>query len=102
MFPWMLDLAAPLPLPRAPGQLRAPDPKTGVRRAAGASFPLTSAALPNINAAPGVMTPRAALLLDLVLPSVLHRLSSRKAEDAEETACLPITGLRECAQPSPL
>lgn len=71
MFPWMLDLAAPLPLPRAPGQLRAPDPKTGVRRAAGASFPLTSAALPNINAAPGVMTPRAALLLSLVLPRLM-------------------------------
>lgn len=103
MFPWMLDMAAPLPLPRATGQMRAPHPSQGgARRAAEVVIPLTSAALPNDNAAPGVMTPRAALLLDLVLPSVLHRLTPRKAEDAEETACLPITGLRECAQPSPL
>lgn len=104
MFPWMLDMAAPLPLPRATGQMRAPARGAGggARRAAEGFFPLTSAALPNDNAAPGVMTPRAALLLDLVLPSVLHRLTPRKAEDAEETACLPITGLRECAQPSPL
>lgn len=73
MFPWMLDMAAPLPLPRATGQMRAPARGAGggARRAAEGFFPLTSAALPNENAAPGVMTPRAALLLSLVLPRLM-------------------------------
>lgn len=95
MFPWMLDMAAPLPLPRAPGQLRAPLPAKADARVGGGGAPPGPAAHPHDdNAAPGVMTPRAALLLGLVMPSVLHRLSSRKAEDAEGDTCFPLTGLR--------
>lgn len=83
MFPWMLDMAAPLPLPRATGQMRAParGAGDGARRAAGASFPLTSAALPNDNAAPGVMTPRAALLLDVVAPRLMSLLHKQQHEE---------------------
>lgn len=72
MFPWMLDMAAPLPLPRAPGQLRAPLPAKADARVGGGGVPPGPVAHPNDNAAPGVMTPRAAMLLDLVL----HRLVS--------------------------
>ena len=74
MFPWMLDMAAPLPLPRAPDQLRAPVRRAGggARRAAEMTTPRASAAPPhNERAAPGVMTPRAALLLSLVLPRLM-------------------------------
>lgn len=83
MFPWMLDMAAPLPLPRAPDQLRAPARGAGggARRAAEGFFPLTSAALPNENAAPGVMTPRAALLLSLVLPRLMSLLHKQQHEE---------------------
>lgn len=83
MFPWMLDMAAPLPLPRATGQMRAParGAGDGARRAAGAPFPLTSAALPNDNAAPGVMTPRAALLLDVVAPRLMSLLHKQQHEE---------------------
>jgi hypothetical protein len=83
MFPWMLDMAAPLPLPRATGQMCAParGAGDGARRAAGAPFPLTSAALPNDNAAPGVMTPRAALLLDVVAPRLMSLLHKQQHEE---------------------
>lgn len=72
MFPWMLDMAAPLPLPRAPGQLRAPLPAKADARVGGGGAPPGPAAHPHDdNAAPGVMTPRAALLLSLVLPRLM-------------------------------
>ena len=83
MFPWMLDLAAPLPLPRAPGQLRASPScqQRGQARVGGGGSPPAPAALPNDNAAPGVMTPRAALLLDVVAPRLMSLLHKQQHEE---------------------